>query len=140
MGDKQKHGAKEGGRDEWETSRQKYSNMLQLARALLFHAYLPKLFWDHALLMATYILNRLPSSVLDRECLYEVLFSHSPNYDSLRCFGCLCFATNNKPHKDRFEPRASSYVFFGFQHGMKAYKLFNLFTNSVFFSRDVTFH
>ena len=28
MGDKQKHGVKEGGRDEWETSRQKYSNKL----------------------------------------------------------------------------------------------------------------
>ena len=27
MGDKQKHRAKEGGRDEWETSRQKYSNI-----------------------------------------------------------------------------------------------------------------
>ena len=27
MGDKQKHGAKEGGRDEWETSKQKYSNI-----------------------------------------------------------------------------------------------------------------
>ncbi|KAK9683303.1 hypothetical protein RND81_10G130400 [Saponaria officinalis] len=49
-------------------------------------------------------------------------------------------ATNTKPHKDKLDVRAFPYVFIGYPFGKKAYKLFNLSTQTVFFSRDVVFH
>ena len=90
--------------------------------------------------MATYLINQLPNSVLHWKSPYEVLFTRPPDYTTLRCFGCLCFATATTPHLDKFDPRASRCIFLGFQPGMKAYKLYNLLTKSVLFSQDVVFH
>ena len=46
----------------------------QLAQALLFQSHSPKLFRDHALLMATHIINRLPSSLLQWTTPYELFY------------------------------------------------------------------
>ena len=44
--------------------KRKHKHLLHLAQALLFQAHLPKYFWDHAILMSTYLINRLPPSLL----------------------------------------------------------------------------
>ena len=87
--------------------------------------------------MATPLVNSLPSSLLSWKTPYEVLYGHPPNYTSLRCLSCLCFATNIKAHKDKFSPRASKCVFLGFQPSMKAYKVYDLLSHIVFHSMDV---
>ena len=111
----------------------------QLARALLFQSQLPKIFYDHALFMAIHLENRLRSSLLSWKTPYEVLYGHPPGCTSLRCFGYLCSATNIKPHKDKFSLRDSKCVFLGFQPGMKAYKVYDLHSHTIFHSRDVVF-
>lgn len=55
-------------------------------------------------------------------------------------FGCLCYITNNIPHKGKFDPRADPCVFSGYSFNQKGYKVFNLRTHSTQVSRDVTFH
>ena len=118
----------------------KRRHLLQLARALLFQAHLPKYFRDHAIRMNTYLINRLPSSLIDWKSLYDLLYKRHPDCSTLRCFGCLCFAINTEPHKDKFAPKALKCIFLGFQSGFKAYKLFSLESHVIFFSRDVIFH
>ena len=117
----------------------KHKHLLQLAPALLFQSQLSFFFLDYASLMATHMVNRLPSSLLSSKTPYEVLYGHPPDCTYLRCFGCLCFATNIKPHKDKFSQRASKCVFLGFQPGMKAYKVYDLRSHTVFHLRDVVF-
>ena len=108
---------------------------LQITRALLFQSSLPKFFWDHALLLATFLINHISSSILDWKNPYKILYNKPHDYSVLlRCFGSLCYATNIQPHKDRFSPWASKCIFLGFQHGFKAYKLYDLHTHVVFFS------
>lgn len=52
----------------------------------------------------------------------------------------LGYATNTKPHKNKFEPRTFKCVFLGFSPGQKAYKLYSLDTKQIIISRDVVFY
>lgn len=71
---------------------------------------------------------------------YEMLFHKQPNYQTLQIFGCLCYATNTQPRKDKLAPQTNPCVFIGFKCGFKAFKLYDLVQNKIIMARDVTFH
>jgi hypothetical protein len=52
---------------------------------------MPLKYWDEAFLAATYLINRLPTKVLDFSSPLEILFKETPNYVGLRTFGCVCW-------------------------------------------------
>ncbi|KAJ9538497.1 LOW QUALITY PROTEIN: hypothetical protein OSB04_031230 [Centaurea solstitialis] len=76
-----------------------------VARALRFEANLPTTFWGECVLMATYIINRIPSKVINDKTPYEVLFGRLPEYDHMRVFGCLAYYKYTETNGDKFEPR-----------------------------------
>lgn len=82
----------------------KHQHLLQVTRALLLQASLPSLFWGEAMLMATNIINELPTSILHWSTPYHLLFGSFPTYDHLRTFGCLCFGHNLDPHQHKLSP------------------------------------
>ena len=75
----------------------KQRHLINTVRSLMFQASLPSLFWGHVILMATSIINRLPSSLLSWKTPFERLYQKPPTYDLLKVFGCLCFATMTRP-------------------------------------------
>ena len=86
-----------------------------------------------------YIINHTPSSLLANKTPYDVLFNVPPSYDSLRVFGCLCYARNPKSMKDKFMSRSRKCIFVGYLQGKKGWKLYDLETCEYFVSRDVKF-
>ena len=70
---------------------------------------------------------------------YERLFGSPPNNNHLRVFSCLCFTSTPKPRHTKFDSRAESYIFVGYPHGQKAYKVYNTKTKKFFISRDIRF-
>ncbi|KAL0447801.1 UNVERIFIED_CONTAM: Retrovirus-related Pol polyprotein from transposon RE1 [Sesamum latifolium] len=118
----------------------KHRHLLNVARALLFQGSLPIIFWGDAILTATYLINRTPTKILDWKTPYEKLYGSIPQYDHLRTFGSLCYATNTHPQRSKFQSRALKCVLIGYSMHQKAYKLFDLNNKLTFFSRDVQFY
>lgn len=75
------------------TVERKHRQLLEITRALRFQSSIPKHFWGHCLLAATYIVNRLPTPMLDNKSPYELLFHKPLDYNLLKDFGCLSFAS-----------------------------------------------
>ena len=72
------------------STERKHRHIVEVGLALLANASMPLKFWDEAFLMATYLINLLPSKVINFETPVQHLLKESPNYDSLRIFGCAC--------------------------------------------------
>ena len=85
-------------------------------------------------------MNRLPSKAIQNKTPFEVLYQKPPTYSHLRSFGCLCYPTTLKTHKDKFEPRSVPHIFIGYPFNTKGYKVLNVSTKKVHISRDVLFH
>lgn len=83
---------------------------------------------------------QVPSPLLNHKFPYQVLFGSRPDYDSLRTFGCLAFATTLPSTRNKFSPRVVLSVFVGYPRGYKGYKLYNMETKQFYISRDVIFH
>ncbi|GJR99016.1 ribonuclease H-like domain-containing protein [Tanacetum coccineum] len=99
---------------------------------------IPLKMWIEYIITATYLINRLPSSVLNEKSSYEMIYKKSPSLSHLRVFGCLCFVTivNNN---DKFGSRSEKYVMMGSSNFKKGYRLYSLDKHQFIFSRDVKF-
>lgn len=49
----------------------KHKHLLQITRAIMFDSGLPNFFWGEAILTATYVINRLPSVILNWKSPFE---------------------------------------------------------------------
>jgi histone deacetylase 1/2 len=63
---------------------------------------MPLKFWDEAFLMATYLINMLPSKVINYETPLERLLHQTPDYASLCTFGCACWPNIRPFNKENF--------------------------------------
>jgi hypothetical protein len=69
----------------------KHHHIVNVGLSLLGHAHMPLKYFDEAFLAATYLINHLPTKVLQFSTPLELLFKDKPNYDGLRTFGSVCW-------------------------------------------------
>ena len=100
---------------------------------------MPLKFWDQAFLTATYLINILPSKVLDNKTPVELLLNEKPHYNSLRVFGCACWP-NLRPYNTRkLAFRSTQCVFLGYNSLHKGFKCLEPNTGRIYISQDVVF-
>ena len=68
----------------------------------------------HALEMATYLLNILPSKLLDYKSLTQIPYQKNPTYSHLRVFGCICFPLFPFTNIHKLQSRSTPCAFLGY--------------------------
>jgi hypothetical protein len=97
-------------------------------RTLLIHASMPPTYWAEALTVATYLMNRRPSSAINHELSYYRLHDSPPAYAHLRVFGYLCYPNLQATSPHKLAPRSTACVFLGYPSSHKGYRCLDMST------------
>ena len=109
----------------------KYKNchILKIARALLIGASVLKQYWVDVIQYVIYLMNRLPSQVLDFRTLIEVLATYVPLTTHLhlfpRIFGCVAYVHIHKDQRSKLDPCALRCVFLCLAPMQKGYRCYH---------------
>jgi hypothetical protein len=109
-----------------------------MARAMLDEHKTPRCFWADAISIACYISNRIFLCSILNLTPFELRFGRKPSISHLRLFDCKCFILK-RGNLDKFESRSSGGILLGYTPHGRSYRVFNLETNTVVESYDVTF-
>jgi hypothetical protein len=98
----------------------------------------PRCFWANAISTACYISNRIFLRSIIHLTPFELRFGRKPSASHLRRFGCKCFVLKCR-NLDKFESRSSDGILLRYTPHGRSYRVFNLETNTIVESYDVTF-
>ena len=68
----------------------------------------------------------LPTPVLNNFSPHEMLYKTAQDFNQLKVFGSLCYASSLSTNRSKFDLRASKCVFIGFKKGAKGYIFLNI--------------
>jgi histone deacetylase 1/2 len=100
---------------------------------------MPLKYWDEAFLTAVYLINRLPSRVIQSKTPIECLFGKSGDYSLLRIFGCACWPNLRPYNRHKLEFPSKQCVFLGYSNLHKGYKCLDISIGRLYISRDIVF-
>lgn len=66
----------------------KHRHVTEMGLTLLFHVAAPMSLWVESFSTAVSTINCLPTPLLGNKSPFELLFGHTPSYDSFHVFGC----------------------------------------------------
>jgi histone deacetylase 1/2 len=92
----------------------RHKQIVEVELSLLSHSKLPQQFWEDAFLTATYIINRLPTPILNKTSPYEIVYGHTPDYHFLKVFGCACWPYLRPYNKHKIDFRSKNCIFIGY--------------------------
>ena len=126
-----------------EVAERKNRHILETARALLIGVSVPKCFWLEAVTYAMYVINRMPSQVVNFCTPLQVLTEFVPvvstNTFTPHVFGCVAYVHIHKIHRSKLDPCALWCVFLGFAPQPKGYKCYHPETRHMYVTMGVTF-
>ncbi|GMF13226.1 unnamed protein product [Phytophthora lilii] len=113
--------------------------ILERVRALLLDAKLPKALCSECVSHVTTLLNMTPSENTYTCSPYELWYSRKPSGQYLKVFGCAAYAHINEICRDKLDARATLCIYLGIPSHKKGYRLMNVQTQAIVYSRDVVF-
>jgi hypothetical protein len=118
----------------------KNRHLLEVARSLMFMMNVPKFLWGEAVKTAAYLINRMPSRVLNYKTPIECLSGTNSFIVPPKVFGCTCFVHDYRNSVGKLDPRAVKCIFLGYSPTQKGYRCWSPTERKFFVSMDVTFH
>lgn len=98
---------------------------------------MPLSYWSYAFATAAYLINRLPTPVLDMKSPFFKLFGEHPNYGKLRTFDSLWFPWLRPYTQNKLENWSTPCVFLGYLLTQSAYICFHPSSVIIYVSKHV---
>jgi hypothetical protein len=95
--------------------------------------------WADAISTACYISNRIFLCSILHLTPFEICFGRKPSVSNFRPFGCKCFVLK-RGNLDKFESHSIDDILLGYTLHGRSYQVYNVKTNTVVESCDVTFN
>ncbi|MCO5562959.1 hypothetical protein L7F22_016595 [Adiantum nelumboides] len=112
---------------------------MEMVRAMLAHASLPRSYWAEACNTAVYIQNRSPTHALQDMTPFQAYYGCKPTVSHFRVFGCLAFVHIPKEKRQKLDFKSRKLLFLGYSAESDAYRLYDPDTRTTTVSRDVVF-
>jgi hypothetical protein len=109
-----------------------------MARMMLEGYMTPRRFWADAISTACYISNRIFLHLILHLTPFELRFGRKPSVSHFMPFGCKCFVLKCD-NLDKFESRSFDGILLGYTPHGRSFRVYNVETNTVVESCDVTF-
>lgn len=106
---------------------------------MLFHAHLSATFWFDAFATAVFVINRLPTPVLENKSPFETLFGIAPDYATFKPFGCRVFPCLHDYVENKLEPRSRPYIFLGYSSTHKGFRCLDPTSSRTVITRHARF-
>ena len=116
----------------------KHRHIVDVGLTLLAQAHLPLKYWWNAFHTAVYLINRLPTPVLNIISPFQKLFYYQPDYSTLKTFGCACYPTLRPYNRYKLDFRTARCIFIGYSSQHKGYMCLHS-SMRVYISNHVTF-
>ena len=102
---------------------------MDMVRSMMCFTDLPISFWGHALEIAAYILNKVPSKSVS-STPYEIWSGKKPYLKYFKVWGCPAYVKRNFGHK--LEARADKCLFVGYPKEGRGYQFYHPTEQKVF--------
>ena len=87
--------------------------------------HVPKHFWADAVSTPCFLINRMPSSVLNWDTPYHILFPNKPLFPiEPQIFGCICFVRDVRPQVSKLDHKSLKCIFLGYSWVQKGYRCY----------------
>ena len=111
---------------------------METGLTLLAQAHLPLKFWWNAFYTATFLINRVPTLVLNNKSPFEMVFHKTPEYTIMKVFGCSCYPYLRPYNHHKFAFRSQRCIFLGYSSHHKGYVCLHS-SERVYISNHVVF-
>jgi hypothetical protein len=118
---------------------QKNHTLVEMARTMLDEHKTPRCFWADAISIACYMSNRIFLRSILNLTPFELRFGCKSSVSHSRPLGCKCFILK-RGNLDKFESHSSDGILLGYTPHVRSYRVFNLETNTIVESCNVTFN
>lgn len=106
---------------------------------LLVQAKMPLSFLWESFHITSFLINRMPTPILNNISPFTKLYGREPNYDFLRTFGCSCFLFLRLYSKHKFDFHTQKCLMIGYSLMHKRYKCLDS-TGKIYVARHVKFN
>ena len=118
----------------------KHRHLIETTITLLSQASMSTSFWSYALLTATFLINLLPTFVLNFVSPWSKLYSASPDISQLKVFGCACYPHLRPYSSHKLDHRTKECIFIGYSTSSKGYLCLDPSSHHLCTSRHVLFN
>jgi len=92
----------------------KHDHLLDVAKTLMIQSHLPQIYWSYSMIHVAHIINMLPTPVLNYSSPHEMLYKTYANFNGLKVFGYLCYASTLSTNRNFFIQGHQNVFFYWF--------------------------